>query len=699
MAAAALGSAILGFSGLSIKTNNGPNPILGSSPRWRGSIRLQEVDASKTFSLIFDTYCYANNRFIFTGKAPQGFEKKELFIADVKSNSDYVDVQALYNATNGTDRQILAIQEKIILGPYSHHAKIPAALSMLQNRYNTKELKDAAFAVVEQNTALLTAEDFKGLWGNYDNHQELEKLFSRCKKDYKLMLKLLAGAYLLEMHSVPSLNTIKRIVEIKKSQLMLKDFHAVLLNYLFIEQANEPRLVHAKFILALQIVLDSKKHEKNIVEASNKVIKETLALPEQDFELLDRQTILSIVVRFLEQSKGKEAILQFQKVLTNILADATLSTALKYSFSILLIRMQSNRLADLKDKCVSYILSQSNRLTFNHLIMVEAFKQQQLEQRKGMREIPFPIIHPFLWRRLDLLHVLPSQEQQSAFREFQKQHTAYRGSEHLFFKKDDPLIASREMETLLAVNLDGDLQSAHHWSIRALENAGLPEEARVAAAFHLLARGEDASIQSGLDFLKAHERTLQKGFVELCQKVLDKQNPLYGLQLIFDRTVQDNQDYLALKFLLTTLIFRHSIELPESIVEQANTYLLSLKEVGADLSWMGGKDLIRMTEMFVEVEGLERDQQALTKVVYCVASRLTELLADEEIASSVRLNFAICLLQFRWSTHETEQLKDKAAGLVPINTQALSDSQCQIITNFYDHCLLPTAEEEWVEVM
>jgi len=107
--------------------------------------------------------------------------------------------------------------------------------------------------------------------------------------------------------------------------------------------------------------------------------------------------------------------------------------------------------------------------------------------------------------------------------------------------------------------------------------------------------------------------------------------------------------------------------------------------------------LIRMTEMFVEVEGLERKLQALTSIVYCTAPRLTELLANDEIEGSIRHNFAICLLQFKWSS-EAEALKDKAIELLPINTKDLSDSQRQIITNFEAHSLLPTAEEEWVEV-
>lgn len=220
----------------------------------------------------------------------------------------------------------------------------------------------------------------------------------------------------------------------------------------------------------------------------------------------------------------------------------------------------------------------------------------------------------------------------------------------------------------------------------------------MAAAIHLLARGEDEFIQSALDFLKEHEKTLQKGFVELCQKILDKQNPLQGLPLIFDRSVQDNQDYVALKFQLAVLISKYSEDLPESIVEQAKAFLLSLKEERADLSWMGEKDLIRMTEMFVEAEGLERKLQALTSIVYCTAPRLMELLANDEIDSDIRLNFAICLLQFKWTTKETEELKKMAAELLPVDTKILSSSQNQIITNFNAHSLLPTSEEEWVEV-
>jgi len=695
MTAAALSSAIIGLSGLSIKTKDGPNSILGSSARWRGPICLEEVDPSKTFSLIFTAYSYANNHTRFTETAPNGFEKKELFVADVKANADYADVQALYNAANGTERQIVAVQEKIILGSYSHHAKIPAALSLLQNGCNGQEVTDAAFGVIKQNIALLTAEDFNKLWGRYERGPKLEELLLKYKNDHKLVLKILAGAYLDSSRSFPPLYTVEKIVEIKKSQLMLKDFHPVLLTYIFIEQKDDPRLVQTRFILALQVVIDANEYKKNLVEASNKVIAETLAILEQDFMLLERKTILSIVFRALKQSKGKALTLQLGKVLANILTDKTIPTALKYSFSIFLSGIDSKRLADLKDKCVSYVLSQPNRITFNHLVLVEAFKQQQLEQREGMREIPFPITHPFLWGRLDLLQVVPRHDQQKEFREFQQQHTAYRGSEQFFFKKDDPLISCSEKETLLEVNLEGDLQPAHNWSTRALKNSELPEEARVAAAIHLLARGEDEFIQSALDFLKEHEKTLQKGFVELCQKILDKQNPLQGLPLIFDRALQDNQDYLALKFQLAVLISRYSEDLPESIVEQANAFLLSLK--GADLSWMGEKDLIRMTEMFVEAEGLERKLQALTSIVYCTAPRLMELLANDEIEGSIRLNFAICLLQFKWSS-EAEPLRDNAVGLLPINTKDLSDNQNQIIANYNAHCLLPTAEEEWVEV-
>ncbi len=691
------GSAVLGISGLSISTTTGQdqNPILGSNARWRGVVRLEVVhyDGNSSVQIgAFKGYCLAHTR--FTGAAPQGFEKRDLFVVN-EVNSDYATVQILYDSTNGKDQQARVVQEKIVLGLYSNHAKIPAALSLLQKKGIGPEVTDAAFGVLEENNALLTAEDFHELWKNLANHQKLEGLFLKYKNDHKLVLKLLAGAYLLENRSFPPLKTVEKIVEIKKSQLMLKDFHPVLLTYIFIEQKNEPRLFHTKFMLALQVVLEPNKYELSIVEASNKVVNETVALPEQDFVLLDRKTILSIVFKALEQSKGQELIVQLEKVLTNILDDKTIPTALKYSFSILLMRIDYKRLADLKDKCVSYVLLQPNRITFNHRIMVEAVKEQQLKQSRGMREIPFPITHPFLWGRLDLLQVLPSQEHQSEFREFQKQHTAYRGSEQLFFKKNDPLISCSDKETLLEVNLEGDLQPAHNWSTRALENSELPEEARVAAAIHLLARGEDEFIQSALNFLKAHEKTLQKGFVELCQKVLDKQNPLQGLPLIFDRDVQGNQDYLALKFQLAVLISRHSEDLPESIVEPANAFLLSLK--GTDLPWIGEKDLIRMTEMFVEAEGLDRKLQALTSIVYCTAPKLAELLANDEIDNKVRLNFAICLLQFKWRS-EAEPLKSKAVKLLPVDTKSLSSSQNQIITNFNAHNLLPTAEEEWEEV-
>ena len=82
MAAAALGSlgsAILSVSGLSIKTKDGPNFILGSSIRWRGSIRLEEVDPSRTFSLIFNAYCLAHTR--FKGSTRQDVGDSKLFVA------------------------------------------------------------------------------------------------------------------------------------------------------------------------------------------------------------------------------------------------------------------------------------------------------------------------------------------------------------------------------------------------------------------------------------------------------------------------------------------------------------------------------------------------------------------------------------------------------------------------------------------